>query len=298
MGTRLRRAAFVMALGVLAVPASATATAIDSTLTSVNGEGERTEREVLCPAEPGPFWSYAWSGAATAAQSTLAGTWNGFTRVHEGGFIQPGAGRVEVSMARGGVARFEFEGGDCLAPSLTIGTQPDGDRVATGTLPLRPTLSTGAARGLAGSGRADVSLELGGGADNVASIRLRGDFDVRDPQLSIGRAYGRWNSLGDYLNKRLTVHITIHNAGGEPLPGNAYGVRLTEAFTSGAHFTGLPAAAPDIPAGGSGLARVTLNNASPGKTYGIFATATGRDGLDAPQPAVQGSTSVQASLLP
>lgn len=282
----------------MAFPGVVSATQVTSTLTSVNGEGDYIAREVLCPDEPGPFFEFGWSGVAAASQSTLGGTWTGFTRVHEGGYVAPGNGRLEINMARGGVARLEFEAGDCLSPSLAIAPDAQGDPVATGTLPVRPTLSSGAARGLTGTGNVTVELELGPGADNLATIGLSGTFDVRAPQLSITAGYARWNSLSDYINKRLTVHLAITNANGTPTPGNAYGVRVTQASTNGATVSGLPAYAGDIPAGATALAKMVLVGAQPNKAYTIAATVASNDGLDDPQAPVPGAASVKSSLLP
>ena len=292
----------VAVAAVLALPPAANAASIDSTLTAGNGEGRLVQRETGCPFQPGPFFEYAYSGLASAAQATVSGHWDGFFRIHDnglgGGYVAPGDGRVEVQTSRGGTAYFEIEGGSCTAPALALA--PDAVRgvTASGALALRATFGTGAVRGLSGAGTATISAQLGPAAGNVATIRLVGDFTVRSPDLSIASASARWATLGDFLNKRLTVFVVIRNAGGTPLPGNAYGARLGTAATPGASFTGLPAAADDIPAGETRTATVKLNGAQPNRTYTLNGTVGANDGLDGPLPAIPGSATFKAPLLP
>lgn len=297
------RASVVMGtlLATLAIlPAVAGATPTSGTLTGVNGEG--TYNDTLpCGVGDGPNWRYFWlDQAASSPGGLLLGTWDGTFEVHDAGggkaFIPNGDGRLSVTVGRGGTGFFDNRGnGSCSNATLDLTTQLDGDPFVTGVVPIIGTGGTGAFRGLTGSGTANLQLELGAGADNVARADLTGDFDVLDPVLSVGGASSRWFNTSEFLAKKLRVYVNVNNAVGV---GNAYETRITSVTGGTGSFSGLPTSTLTIPAGGSGTFGFTMNNTAPNKSYTINVTIGAKDGLLAPVPPVSGYASFKSPLLP
>ena len=284
----------------VAVPVAA-ATPMAATLTGFDGEGT-FDGTIGCPAGDGPSWHYAFAGRSTPITGPVAADWSSRFEIHDTGagrgFVSAGTSRISLALDRGGTAAFKVEGvGDCDGGPLAFGVNALGDRTVSGVLPITAEFGTQAARGLTGSGTATVALELGPGADNDATIQLSGDFDVRDPNLAIVGASARWNRMTDYLQKRLTVYVTIANRSAEPLPGIAYSTRLVSATVPGGSVTGLPANAGTIAPGESRTVSFILNNAQPNKSYSLTSTVDASDGLDAAVAPVVGAASFKSPLL-
>jgi hypothetical protein len=282
----------------MAMAGAAQAAPLQATLTAANGEGSANP-SIACPDGDGPSWRYAYSGATTPVLGPLSGTWSSSIDVHDAGggaaFVPAGAGRLALSVDRGGTGHLEFGGGGCSDATLALGPGP----TATGTLPVTATGGSGTLRGLTGSGTVSFALELGPGADNAATIDLDGTFSVRSPALAVGQPSARWRNLSDFLGRRLTVTIPVTNSGEPSDVGDAYAVRVTQATLNGAAaIGGLPATLGRINAGAGSGATVTFANASPGRTYTVAVRLEGTDALDAAVAPVVQSRSVQAPLLP
>lgn len=299
----------VMGAVLLLGPASAGATVASGHLTGSNGEG--TFNDTLDCGAPdngdGDNWRYGWfDGAASSPGGLLLGTWDGTFEVHRAtpttAFIPNGDGRLSISLpggARGGTGLFDLLGdGSCQNANLTL-TQvdpfnPSSQRVS-GTLPLEATFGTGAFRGLTGSGTATFTLDLKPGAQNVADVKMTGDFDVADPQVTVAGAQARWMNFSNYLGRRLTVYVTLVNAAGA---GNAYNVRLTSASGGTNWFEGLPAGNATIPEGGAATFAFTMRAANANTTYTLNVGAALKDGMLADQPPVSGGVTFKSPLLP
>lgn len=295
----------------LAIPVTSEATPASGLMTGANGDGTYDATLRCGPGVggngDGPSWRYFWlDQAASSPGGLLLGTWDGSFEVHDAehvdgtnagkAFVPDGDGRLSVTVNRGGTGFFDTLGGaGCANPNLTLTTQPDGDPEVHGSLPIVARGGTGAMRGLTGTGTISFGLELGAGADNVATIAVSANLDVADPQLSIVGASSRWQNLSAYLGRRLTVYVTVANA---PGAGDAFDVQITSVTGGTGSFGGTPTGTAKIPAGGSATFGLTMNLASPNKAYSITATAAGKDGLLAGVPPAPGGASFTSPLLP
>ena len=281
----------------LMLPAAAGAAPASAVLTGSNGDGT-FDASLPCGAGDGPSWRYAWlGGAASSPGGALHGSWNGTFEVHDTGngsaFVPNGDGRLAITGERG-TGSFETLGdGSCTNAPLTLATQPDGDPVVTGTLPVVASGGTGSLRGLTGSGAASITLELGPGADNLAHVELDADLDVADPQLSVAGTSSRWPSFSSYLARRLSVSVTVVNA---QSAGDAFDVRIAGVSGGTGSFSGVPTGAATIPAGGSATFAFTMNNAAALRTYSIAVSLAALDGLSSPQPPVSRGATFRSPL--
>lgn len=293
-----------------AMPATAGATSAFADLVGIDGDGSFDDR--LACGDPengqGDTWRYVWEdGPATSTDNVLAGSWNGSFEVHDAGggkaFVPNRDGRISIqlgpSSGRSGTAFFDTLGdGGCGNADLVLtpldSTDPTAQNV-TGDLPIEATGGTGALRGLTGSGTVNLDLDLTAGADNPARVLLDGAFDVLDPVVTVSGATARWDNTTNYLNRRLTVLVTLRNASGA---GDAFGVRVTSASGGTGWFEGLPAGNATIPQGGGATFRFTMRNASANRVYTVGVKAGLRDGLLAEQPPVSGSVTFRAPALP
>jgi hypothetical protein len=297
MRRRILATLWAMLLVGAAVPPGAVATPVSAVLTGGNGEGT-FDPTLPCGQGDGPSWRYAWlDGPASGA--ALGGTWNGTFEVHDAGggraFVPTGDGRLAIANGRG-TGFFETLGdGGCGNAPLDLTTQPDGDPHVSGTLPVVARGGTGALRGLTGSGTATVALELGSGADNLATVELAADLDLPDAQLTVAGASSRWPNLTSYLARRLAVSVTLANAQGA---GDAFDVQLTGVTGGTGSFSGLPTAKATIPAGGRATFTFTMNGAAANRSYTIGLGAAAQDGLSGAHPPTNGSATFRSPLLP
>ena len=288
---------------VCALPAMAGATTVSATMTGSNGEGTFNS-SLPCGSGDGPNWRYFWlDQPASSPGGRLAGLWDGTFEVHDAGgrggraFIPDGDGRLTFTVARGGSGFLETTGGGgCDAADLFL-TDPFDDPVVSGSIPIVATGGTGALRGLTGSGLLNISaLELGPGAQNAASLALSADLDVADPALAFTGASSRWQNLSAYLNKRLTVSVTLRNATGA---GNAFALRVTGVTGGTGSFTGVPTGTVSaLPAGNSTTFSFSMHGASPNTTYTLHVTGAAQDGLLSATPPVTGSVTFKSPQLP
>ena len=259
MGRGVGIALAAMAATIVMMPASAGAAVLSAGLTGINGEGT-FNNTLPCGVGDGPNWRYFWAEQpATSPNGAFHGLWNGSFEVHDAGggnaFIPNNDGRLSVSVVRGGTGFFDLLGdGGCANATLDLTTQPDGDPQVTGSLPITALGGTGSLRGLIGSGVANFNLELGPGADNVASVDFTGNFDVTNPGLTVVGASSRWRNLSDWLNKKLGVTVTVKN---DTNAGHAFFLKVT-AVTGGTNsFSGVPTGEVQyIPAGSTGSFRL------------------------------------------
>lgn len=298
---RVGTAVVAVVITVFLMPASAGASILSATLDGINGEGS-FNNTLPCGVGDGPNWRYFWAEQpADSPNGAFHGLWNGSFEVHDAGggnaFIPNNDGRLSVSVVRGGTGFFDTLGdGSCSNAGLTLTTQPDGDPEVQGSLPIVALGGTGSLRGLTGSGTANLQLELGPGADNVASISFTGDFDVTDPGLSVIGASSRWRNLTDWLNKKLGVFVTVRNADDA---GHAFFVKLTSVSGGTNSFSGVPTGTVQyVPAGTTTTFGFTMNNANVLTNYTINATIASQDGLLVDQPPTNGSASFKSPLLP
>jgi hypothetical protein len=140
-------------------------------------------------------------------------------------------------------------------------------------------------------------MSLEPGADAPVTLKLNGDWDVYDPQLSVVGASAGWKNLSDWLNRRLTVTVTVANANGANV-GNAYNAFVTNISNGTGSYTGLPAFLGTIPVGSARSATFVMNNAQRGLTYNVGVTVTATDGLDNAVPPTNGGATFTAPLLP
>lgn len=264
----------------LAAPCVAGAVSVSETFSAVNGEGSY-DGALPCSVGDGPSWRFAYSGGSSPASGPLAGLWSGTFEAHDAGFgdafVPIGTGRMAISLSRGGTAYLTMSAGDCGSAPLSLGTAADGNPLVSGTVDALAAGGSGAADGFAGSGHANVSLELGPGANNPASIALAGNFSVAAPKLSVSAVTSRWASLADWLKHRLGVFVTISD---DAAAGDAFGVGVTAAKTLPVSVpSGLPSAAGTITAGGSVTVPLTLTKAKGHAKYLISVTVAAQDGM-------------------
>jgi hypothetical protein len=286
----------------VSMPAGASATPAQASLTGVNGEGTFDDT-LACGQGDGPSWRYYWlDQPATSPGGIFAGTWNGTFEVHDAGgrtgaaFIPDGDGRIAITLDRGGAGFFDLAGGgDCANPTLALARPLDGP-VASGTLPVVATGGTGALRGLTGSGTAGLQLQLGPGADNAATVDLTGDWSVTAPAVSVTGASSRWQNLSAFLAKRLDVTVGLADA---PGVGDAFETRITGVSGGSGSFAGVPTGAvPRITAGGGSALTFTMLGAAANRTYTLDITLVTKDGLLAPQAPQTATVTFKSPLLP
>lgn len=310
------RATFPIAI-LAAVPLLATAgehvayaAGVSATLTSLTGEGT-ADRSLLCGAGDGQSWRYAYAGPVTPASSPLAGGWASSIEVHEaasilaGGVVQRRAyipattGRARISTARGGTATISFAGGSCGTGALNLNVATPGDApVATGTLPYVVQDGTGPLRHSTGSGTLSLTLTMGPGAANPASVAMAGTLNVLQPSLGAAASTGQYKTIRDYLARKLTVTLPVTNAGPAATVGDAFDVRVASASTTGGTISGAPQKLGEIDAAASTPATLTLVGALPGQSYTITGTIDGFDATDLAVGPVSFTSIVSAPLLP
>ncbi len=300
MGRRRGIALAGVVAAILILPASAGAV-LSAGLTGINGEGT-FNNTLPCGQGDGPNWRYFWADQpATSPNGAFHGLWNGSFEVHDAGggkaFIPNNDGRLSISVVRGGTGFFDTVGnGSCANATLDLTTQPDGDPQVSGTLPMVALGGTGSLRGLTGSGTANFTLELGAGADNIASVNFSGDFDVTNPGLTVAGASSRWLNLTEYLQKKLRVYVSVAN---NTSAGHAFFLKITAVSGGSGSFSGVPTGEVQyIPAGSSGSFGFVMNNANALQKYTINATVASSDGLLVPQPTISGPATFTAPLLP
>lgn len=292
-------------------PAVATATPVSGLLFGENGTNTFNDR-LDCGAQngAGDTWRAFWfDQPATDPNGVFSGRWNGDFEVHRGlapgsAFVPGNSGRIALaavsSGGRLGAGFFDTAGTQgCDDANLQLtplgGSDPSSQQVS-GQLPIVATGGLGALRGLTGSGTIDMTLDLSPGADNPATIALAGNFDVLDPDVKVGSAQARWDSLTAWLNKRLRIYVTLTNPAGA---GDAFGVRITGANANGGKgFEGVPSGPVTVLNGGGATIQLVLKGANPGQKYTVNVQAAVKDGLLADQPPIGGSFSFTAPLLP
>jgi hypothetical protein len=277
-----------------ACASTASAFPLNGAITSTNGEGRFDDTLSCADGGDGPSWRYGYSGL-TSGGAPLAGVWTGTVEVHASGrgsaFVPAGDGRLALRSDRGGTAHLEFGRGGCDEAELTLGTDANGEPVATGTLPIAATDGDGTLRGLQGSGTATFSFGLGAGADNPASLSFSGAFTVDPPVLAVTDAVPYYASVADFIARRATVNVFVKAADGA---GDAYAVRLTAAkLGSGSAIGGVPATIGRINARNGRWTAVKFAPANPNTTYTLKTTVEGTDSIDAPVAPVTQSRTIK-----
>lgn len=316
------RAAFAVAVAVLAWPAAVYAVPVSSALTAVTGEGSFDDT-IGCPAGDGPSWRYQFTGPAAALNGPLGGTWSGTAEIHDakagrttGAFVQPQTGRIRITTADRGSADFAFGAGSCANAPLTLSTDAHGDPVVSGAVALSSAGGTGALRGLTGSGTAAITgLGVGPGADNTADLKLNANLQALAPALTVGDPQAAYIGIVDWATGTATVRIPISDPGPAATTGDAFDVKVTAASVSpqgqllgppvtltvgvAGPVTGPPISLGRIDNGADpAYATVQIANTFAGAKYTLTTTVKGNDALDSPVPAVTQTRTFTTPVLP
>jgi hypothetical protein len=276
MATLARRAAMAAGFAalvplVLVAPASAAPSPLSVTVTGTDGEGRIEAPGRSCTVGgDGAQWHYDYGGPyGTGVLGNVPGEVRLHVDLHSdrmrfpntgppvataqpAGFLQ-GLGSYATLLNRRGAVKVRLSsGGSCTAaPTMTF----DGsNNYGSGTWSMDQ--GTGSYRGATGSGTFDLVNEVNPGNDNKFTLKLLGTIDVLGATLKLEQIGTYWASLGaDYLTRKVTVMYRVTNTG----PGDAYGVRVTQATspTAGVNPVGpIPQNLGDVLAGQSRIVQV------------------------------------------